>query len=836
MYWTHLKKIIPFFLALTLCGFGLSGCLKFNNPAEDVELEKLSGRVKVQISGIDPEATVLVADLSWTEVGVSGVREFRKTFGVSDETDLEVIFDGLPPGRGAARAGSYVGTLSWQPPVWSEEVQIEKNGETSTSIALGTADGDLDVIEIDYNNLPDGDPIDPESDQDLDESTTETDEDLDSDTENETDSDTEVIDPAQMLEVPYTPTTPLWDGRLYLESPDNRDWEYAEKRELTTPDGQTVIVLAMHTYNSVLFGFHLPNTVGAKDDNDELVVAIDPNPAVADDEFLLRIRLSTSRSCMLLDLTPCQPGDPLYSLFFDTTLLGETTEGTAWEVELVLPYSSLGLSEGVSKTLGLAIEFIDNLETASEQDSVVWPSDAAVLQPSTNPDPDPETWGRMSSPHNWTQHLYPTDGDTDDDVEQDRDTSDADLPDLDQDTTDASEPDTESEPDTDTDTIDTVTDGDVDTDSEPDSDLELEVICVANSVLCVDVQGVPHEQVCNVNGTAYLPDATCDDNYICTTDVCLSGTGCSNNLNTVVCDDGNACTTNDRCNPTFGGCMGEAYTCTNGNPCQDGVCDRLNCTDENNPSTCCTFTAVADDPPQSCEDQYACTTNETCTAGACTGDYTEGCCEGPVGQRDDMALIGDSISGYCIDLYEAVIGNQTFSVLATPPCTVTSSGQRYGGNLLDDYPGLFPDDITSATQPEPEGDRLFACNSPLITPSVMMTRAQAEVACQNVNKRLCTETELKAACAGTPPDQCNDDGGLQYTGDSSYSACVQSDSVHDLLGNVEEWSVTGTVCGASYADDLTSLTCESACPAQATPTNATGFRCCADNLDMAGSR
>lgn len=71
------------------------------------------------------------------------------------------------------------------------------------------------------------------------------------------------------------------------------------------------------------------------------------------------------------------------------------------------------------------------------------------------------------------------------------------------------------------------------------------------------------------------------------------------------CDDGNACTEGDTC--TGGACLpGPATTCQDDNPCTTDACD---------PASSCVFSP--NDLP--CDDGMACTSNDTCKSGSCTG-------------------------------------------------------------------------------------------------------------------------------------------------------------------------------------------------------------------------
>ena len=98
---------------------------------------------------------------------------------------------------------------------------------------------------------------------------------------------------------------------------------------------------------------------------------------------------------------------------------------------------------------------------------------------------------------------------------------------------------------------------------------------------------------------------SCDDSNPCTDDSCDPAAGCVITNNSLPCDDGDACTTDDVC---------DGGTCTGGPPL---VCNDANvCTyDSCDPATGCVFTP--NDLP--CEDGDACTNDDMCEGGVCTG-------------------------------------------------------------------------------------------------------------------------------------------------------------------------------------------------------------------------
>jgi hypothetical protein len=99
---------------------------------------------------------------------------------------------------------------------------------------------------------------------------------------------------------------------------------------------------------------------------------------------------------------------------------------------------------------------------------------------------------------------------------------------------------------------------------------------------------------------------SCDDDNPCTDDTCdPDSRKCVHVDNTAACDDGNACTTNDTC--SAGKCVGGAPpSCDDANPCTTDTCDSVK-------------GCVHADNTDPCNDNNACTTNDTCSGGTCNG-------------------------------------------------------------------------------------------------------------------------------------------------------------------------------------------------------------------------
>ena len=154
-----------------------------------------------------------------------------------------------------------------------------------------------------------------------------------------------------------------------------------------------------------------------------------------------------------------------------------------------------------------------------------------------------------------------------------------------------------------------------------------------------------------------------------------------------------------------------------------------------------------------------------------------------------------------------------------------------------------------------------SCTKAGVLPWTKVTQAAAAAACATRGARLCTATELELACAGSAtfaypygaaydPQACNgldfdgvpggaDDDVVVPSGDVMLSACVTAEGIHDLSGNVSEWSSTQTgmtpgnvpiyqVRGGSYETPQQGLTCQFSLSRYAGTAllEDLGFRCC----------
>jgi hypothetical protein len=127
-------------------------------------------------------------------------------------------------------------------------------------------------------------------------------------------------------------------------------------------------------------------------------------------------------------------------------------------------------------------------------------------------------------------------------------------------------------------------------------------------------------------GTAY----SCPASTACADDVACAGDGgCAGTpkADGTACDDGEACTWGDQC--AGGACSGTSYSCPAASACQSSV----QCLGDGG----CLGTPMNEGG--ACDDGVACTANDTCTSGACTGAaYT---CPAPTACQQAVACAGD---------------------------------------------------------------------------------------------------------------------------------------------------------------------------------------------------
>jgi sulfatase modifying factor 1 len=197
-----------------------------------------------------------------------------------------------------------------------------------------------------------------------------------------------------------------------------------------------------------------------------------------------------------------------------------------------------------------------------------------------------------------------------------------------------------------------------------------------------------------------------------------------------------------------------------------------------------------------------------------------------------------------------------------------------GSSCVDKYEGalveIHDDGSESSFSPyeAPNGHRVRAVSRAGVVPQAHISMIEAKRACAASNKRLCRADEWKTACKGpegtrypygdahvanacvdtnrtspmtllyggertgrtmNDPRANQQEGTIETTG--AAAACTNGYGVHDMVGNVHEWTDDGSFRGGYYLDTkLNGPGCEYRTTAHAPAyyDYSTGFRCCAD--------
>jgi len=197
-----------------------------------------------------------------------------------------------------------------------------------------------------------------------------------------------------------------------------------------------------------------------------------------------------------------------------------------------------------------------------------------------------------------------------------------------------------------------------------------------------------------------------------------------------------------------------------------------------------------------------------------------------------------------------------------------------GSSCVDKYEGSLVEIHEDGTETEfsphqaPNGHHVRAVSRPGVVPQAHISMVEAKRACAASGKRLCRADEWKAACKGPSHSRypygnarvanaCVDTNRTSpmivlYQGErtartmndpranqmentvektGAAESCTNEYGVHDMVGNVHEWTDDGSFRGGYYLDTkLNGEGCDYRTTAHAPAyyDYSTGFRCCAD--------
>ena len=188
-------------------------------------------------------------------------------------------------------------------------------------------------------------------------------------------------------------------------------------------------------------------------------------------------------------------------------------------------------------------------------------------------------------------------------------------------------------------------------------------------------------EICDVldnNCDGQANESTCDDDNLCTDDLCVPETGCVNEANQLPCDDGDGCTVADAC--VDGQCAGGAVAdCDDGNPCTTNPCEESQC-----------HVVVTD-----CFDFNPCTVDYCDPRTGECGHYDDPSCIGDCNQLGGGATCDDGDAG-TVDACVPKLGFCMYALVNcndSDPCTVDGSDQLSGctHEAIPDCPGCQED-------------------------------------------------------------------------------------------------------------------------------------------------
>ncbi len=161
--------------------------------------------------------------------------------------------------------------------------------------------------------------------------------------------------------------------------------------------------------------------------------------------------------------------------------------------------------------------------------------------------------------------------------------------------------------------------------------------------------------VCNLNGACDIDGnctgtpKDCDDGNPCTDDSCKEPTGCAHKPNTAVCTGASPCDVSGQC--SAGQCVTKTKDCNDGNNCTNDSCDpKSGCLHAANTAACgdgnpCTSADFCKDGACQAGPATSCDDGDACTSDSC--DMTKGCLHAPVAPGTTCS-VGQCVAGLCL--------------------------------------------------------------------------------------------------------------------------------------------------------------------------------------------
>ncbi len=343
-------------------------------------------------------------------------------------------------------------------------------------------------------------------------------------------------------------------------------------------------------------------------------------------------------------------------------------------------------------------------------------------------------------------------------------------------------------------------------------------------------QYTPNNAVCNDSNPCTGPDQCvvgqcegafqqCNDDNPCTTDQCDALQGCINAPNTLPCSDANACTSVDVC--SGGVCLGGPPTsCDDDNPCTLDQCD---------PVAGCTGAAVVG----ACDDGNACTTADTCVGGACSGTFVV-CDDGNACTADQCdpaaGCVATALPGQECDDGNECTENEACD--ETGACTGADLGCEC--EVDEDCLGFEDDDLcngvlvcdTSATPFSCVGDPDSVVSCPLppgttadcvsascdpATGDCTVVSVTDNVVCDDGN--ICTAADkcTAGACGGVPLP-CDDGNECTFDLCDPTSGCVHPPVQGQVVCDDDDACTEGETCDGAACAGGTAVDCDDGDP------------------------